>query len=164
MDGIASVRHQHDVLSRQAMMCLLTMGWSRAHTSLAITPEHSTTNGENSSLTSARAGHSRSMCLSSPKAPVHWKAVYCHLAPILDLDDKSKHYRSRQANRRSLQGAVHAPAIRNFSPDGPPLGARISDMPLSQTMIACRCGISMCQAVLSRAMHQDSAMMMMLAD
>ena len=51
------------------MMYLLTMGWFLAHTSLAMTPEHSATNGENSSLRSARAGHSKSMCLSSPKAP-----------------------------------------------------------------------------------------------
>ena len=46
MDGIASVLHQHDILSRQAMMYLLTMGWSLDHTSLAMTPEHSATNEE----------------------------------------------------------------------------------------------------------------------
>ena len=46
MDGIASVCHQHDILSRQAMMYLLTMGWFLAHSSLAMTPEHSATNGE----------------------------------------------------------------------------------------------------------------------
>ena len=51
------------------MMYLLTMGWFLAHTSLPMTPEHSATNGEYSSLRSARAGHSKSMCLSSPKAP-----------------------------------------------------------------------------------------------
>ena len=62
--------HQHDILSRQAMRYLLTMGRFLAHTSLAMTPEHSAINGENSSLRSARAGHSKSMCLSSPKAPV----------------------------------------------------------------------------------------------
>ena len=67
MDGIASVCHQHDILSRQAMMYLLTMGWFLAHTSPAKTPEHSATNGDNSSLRSARAGHSKSLCLSSPK-------------------------------------------------------------------------------------------------
>ena len=39
------------------MMYLLTMGWSLAHTSLAITPEQSVTNGEYSSLRSARRGH-----------------------------------------------------------------------------------------------------------
>ena len=38
------------------MMYLLTMGWFLAHTSLAMTPEHSATNGEYSSLRSARAG------------------------------------------------------------------------------------------------------------
>ena len=45
------------------MMYLLTMGWSLAHTSLAITPEHSATNGEYSSLRSALlgAGHSKSI-------------------------------------------------------------------------------------------------------
>ena len=32
------------------MMYLLTMGWFLAHTSLAMTPEHSATNGEYSSL------------------------------------------------------------------------------------------------------------------
>ena len=32
--------NQHDILSRQAMMYLLTMGWFLAHTSLAMTPEH----------------------------------------------------------------------------------------------------------------------------
>ena len=42
------------------MMYLLTMGWFLAHTSLAMTPEHSATNGEYSSLRSARAGHSKS--------------------------------------------------------------------------------------------------------
>ena len=42
-------------------MYLLTMGWFLAHTSLAMTPEHSATNGEYSSLRSARAGHSKSM-------------------------------------------------------------------------------------------------------
>ena len=47
MDGIASVRHEPDILSRQAMMYLPTMGRSLAHTSLAITPEHSASNGEN---------------------------------------------------------------------------------------------------------------------
>ena len=46
MGGIASVCHQHDILSRHAMMYLLTMGWSLAHTSLAMTPEHSATNGD----------------------------------------------------------------------------------------------------------------------
>ena len=54
MDGIASVCHQHDILSRQAVMYLLTMGWFLAHTSLAMTPEHSATNGEYSSLRSPR--------------------------------------------------------------------------------------------------------------
>ena len=42
------------------MMYLLTMGWFLAHTSLAMTPEHSATNGGYSSLRSARAGHSKS--------------------------------------------------------------------------------------------------------
>ena len=50
MDGVASVCHQHGILLRQAMMYLLTMGWFLAHTSLAMTPEHSATNGEYSSL------------------------------------------------------------------------------------------------------------------
>ena len=45
------------------MMYLLTMGWSLAHTSLAMTPEHSVINGESSFLRSARAGQSKSMCL-----------------------------------------------------------------------------------------------------
>ena len=53
MDGIASVHHQQDILSRQAMMYRLTTGWSLAHMSLAMTPEHSATSGENSSLRSA---------------------------------------------------------------------------------------------------------------
>ena len=61
MDGIAAVCHQHDIPSRQAMKYLLTMGWFLAHTSLAMTPEHSATNKENSPLRSARPGHSRSM-------------------------------------------------------------------------------------------------------
>ena len=54
-------------------MYLLTMGWFLAHTSLAMTPEHSATNGEYSSLRSARAAHSKSMCLSSPSVtePTH---------------------------------------------------------------------------------------------
>ena len=42
-------------------MYLLIIGWFLAHTSLAMTPEHSATNGEYSSLRSARAGHSKSM-------------------------------------------------------------------------------------------------------
>ena len=62
--------HQHDILSRQAMIYPLTMGWFLAHTSLAMTPEHSAIKGENSSLRCARAGHSKSICLSSSKAPV----------------------------------------------------------------------------------------------
>ena len=73
MDGIASgvfACHQHDILSRQAMMYLLTRGWSLAHTSLAMTPEQSEMSEEYCCLKSARAGHSKSMCLSSPKAPV----------------------------------------------------------------------------------------------
>ena len=50
MAGIASVCHQHDIhdiLSRQAMVYLLTIcfGWFLAHTSLALTPEHSATKG-----------------------------------------------------------------------------------------------------------------------
>ena len=54
-------------------MYLLTMGWFLAHTSLAMTPAHSATNREYSSLRSARAGHSKSMCLSSPSVtePTH---------------------------------------------------------------------------------------------
>ena len=73
MDGTASglsACHQHDILSRQAMMYLLTRGWSLAHTSLAMTPEHSDISAEYCCLKPARAEHSRSMCLSSPKAPV----------------------------------------------------------------------------------------------
>ena len=46
------------------MMYLLTMDWP-----IAITPEQSATSGDDLSIRSARAGHSRSMCLSSPKAP-----------------------------------------------------------------------------------------------
>ena len=57
-------------------MYLLTMGWFLAHTSLAMTPEHSATNGEYSSLRSARAGHSKSMCLSSPQA--QYDRAYTH--------------------------------------------------------------------------------------
>ena len=53
MDGTASVHHQQDILPRQAMMNLLTMGWSLAHTSLATTPEHSATSGEISCLLSS---------------------------------------------------------------------------------------------------------------
>ena len=37
------------------MMYLLTMGWFLAHTSLAMTPVHSATNGEYSSLRSAKS-------------------------------------------------------------------------------------------------------------
>ena len=73
MDGTASglsACHQHDILSRQAMMYLLTRGWSSAHTSLAMTPEHSDMSAEYCCRKPARAEHSRSMCLSSPKAPV----------------------------------------------------------------------------------------------
>ena len=73
MDGIASgvfACHQHDILSRQAMMYLLTKGWSLAHTSLAMTPKQSEMSEEYCCLKSARAGHSKSMCLSSPRAPV----------------------------------------------------------------------------------------------
>ena len=57
LNGFKSVCacHQHDILSRQAMIYLLTMGWFLAHTSLAMTPEHSAITGENSSLRSARA-------------------------------------------------------------------------------------------------------------
>ena len=74
MDGIASgvfACHQHDILSRQAMMYLLTRGWSLAHTSLDMMPELCEMSEEYCCLKSARAGlagHSKSMCLSSPKA------------------------------------------------------------------------------------------------
>ena len=52
MDGLASAHHQHEMLSRQALMYLLTMGWSLAHTSLAMTspPESSRIDGENVSM------------------------------------------------------------------------------------------------------------------
>ena len=46
MDGKASVHHQHDIPSKQAMIYLLTMGWPSAHTSLAMTPEQSATSGD----------------------------------------------------------------------------------------------------------------------
>ena len=39
------------------MMYLLTMGWFLAHTSLAMTPEHSATNGEYSSLRFRMGSH-----------------------------------------------------------------------------------------------------------
>ena len=55
---------------RQAMMYLRTRGWSLAHISLAMTPQQSDTSEEYGCLESAGAGHSRSMCLSAPKAPV----------------------------------------------------------------------------------------------
>ena len=50
-DGKASVRHQHDLLSRHAQAHMLTMHWNLqlAHTSLSITPEQCGTSGENSS-------------------------------------------------------------------------------------------------------------------
>ena len=51
-------------------MYLLTRGWSLGHTSLAMTPEHSDISAEYCCLKPARAEHSRSMCLSSPKAHV----------------------------------------------------------------------------------------------
>ena len=57
-------------ISRQAMMYLLTNGWSLNQTSLAMIPEQCAMSWENSVLTSARAGHSKSKCLSSLKAPV----------------------------------------------------------------------------------------------
>ena len=82
MDGIASgvfACHQHDILSRQAMRHLLTRGWSLAHTSLAMTPEQSEMSEEYCCLKLARAGHSKSMCLSSPKAPVR-HSLNCAIA------------------------------------------------------------------------------------
>ena len=96
MDGIASVCHQHDILSRQAMMHLLTMGWFLAHTSLATTPDHSATNGENSSLRSARAGHSKSMCLmtqsSSVTEPTHTPvARQAQMAALLNRQQMRPH-------------------------------------------------------------------------
>ena len=61
-------------------MYLLTMGWFLAHTSLAMTPEHSATNGEYiSSLRSARAGHSKSMCPLE-----HHPKLQCDRACTLD--------------------------------------------------------------------------------
>ena len=63
MDGTASglsACHQHDILSRQAMMYLLTRGWSSAHTSLAMTPEHSDMSAEYCCRKPSRAEHSRS--------------------------------------------------------------------------------------------------------
>ena len=78
MGGIASVCHQHDILSRQAMMYLLTMGWFLAHTSLAMTPEHSATNAEYSSLRSARAGHSKSASCASHHPKLQCDRAYTH--------------------------------------------------------------------------------------
>ena len=69
MDAKASVHHQHDIPSRHAMVYVLTMSWSLAHTSLAVTPEQLATSGENSCLRPARAGRSMSLYLSSKKAP-----------------------------------------------------------------------------------------------
>ena len=46
---VASVHHQQDVPTRQAII-LLAMGWFLAHISVAMTPEHSATSGENSIL------------------------------------------------------------------------------------------------------------------
>ena len=47
MDGIASVRHQHDFISRHTTMyLLLTMDCFMTHTALALTPEQSATRGE----------------------------------------------------------------------------------------------------------------------
>ena len=72
MDGVASVCRQHDILPRQAMMFLLTIGWFLAHTSLAMTPEQSATSGQNSPRRSARERHSRSLeqgTLARPAIP-----------------------------------------------------------------------------------------------
>ena len=68
MDGKASVCHQQDILSRHLMIYLLSRSWSLLHMSLAMTPEHAETSVENSARRSDKAEHSRSMCLSSPKA------------------------------------------------------------------------------------------------
>ena len=51
-------------------MYVLTRGWSLAHTSLAMTPEQPDMSVEYCCLRSARAEHSRSICLSSLKDPV----------------------------------------------------------------------------------------------
>ena len=98
MDVIASVCHQHDIPSRQAMMCLLTMGWFLAHTSLAMTPEHSATNVENSSLRFAGAGHSKSMCLSSPKAQSPYTRLWrrqAQMAALLNRQQMRPHAKSQ---------------------------------------------------------------------
>ena len=59
-------------------MYLLTMGSARflAHTSLAMTPEHSATNGEYSSLRPARAEHSKSIMAR----PSHHPKLQCDRA------------------------------------------------------------------------------------
>ena len=59
-------------------MYLLTNGWSLNHTSLAMSPEQCAISWEYWVLTSARAGHSRSKCLSSPKAPA-WHTLQIRL-------------------------------------------------------------------------------------
>ena len=68
MDGKASVCHQQDILSRHLMIYLLSRKWSLLHMSLAMTPEHAETSVENSARRFDKAEHSRSTCLSSPKA------------------------------------------------------------------------------------------------
>ena len=47
MDGIASVSQWPNTMSRQAMMYLLTTGWSLNHTSLAMIPEQCAMSWEN---------------------------------------------------------------------------------------------------------------------
>ena len=77
MDGTASVHvHQHDNASRQAMMYLLTMGWFLARTSLAMTPEHSAINGENSSLDLQKQGTPRACASHHPK--LQFDRAYTH--------------------------------------------------------------------------------------
>ena len=60
-------------------MYLLTNGWSLNPTSLAMIPEQCAMSWECWVLTPARAGHSRSKCLSSPKAPAWhiWQTRLC---------------------------------------------------------------------------------------
>ena len=74
MDGIASTHPQHDILSRHSIMYLLT----RLLISPAMTHEKSAASGEHSFPRTARAGHSRSLCLSSPKVPVG-QSLHTHL-------------------------------------------------------------------------------------
>ena len=87
-------------------MYLLTMGWFLAHTSLAMTPEHSATNGENSSHQLSRALQEHVPLItqsSSVTEPTHTHvARQAQMAALLNWQQMRPHAKSQNPLQRCI--------------------------------------------------------------